>query len=397
MTYNGMDFAHPIHDADAHLIETPDWLRPYADPAFRERLRPIPVQRMTPDVPAEVEIERWRERHWDSRDRDAAEREIMVRKGWAAMGSFVKEHRPRALDLLGFSTQLVSTTLLGYYLFEAEHGDDLDYAYGFARAHNRGIVDFCAPDKRLLPVGYVPLADFERAGETAEEAIRMGCKALKISQSCPRGHSPSHLSLDPVWACAQEHGIPIVFHVRENKGIIDDAYYNNGNPPEHDFLGGGGENYRCVNYMAIPRDVMQTLATMIFDGVLDRFPRLKFGVLEMGASWLPGWMRYMDAGFEAFRKHESRLQRLSDRPSEIVRRQIRVTPYSTEDVGWIVSAGAGEEMLMFSSDYPHVEGGRDPLKRFESSTASMSAAAKRRFYCDNFVDLMDPALAALQA
>jgi predicted TIM-barrel fold metal-dependent hydrolase len=385
--YNGMTFSHPVHDADAHLVETPDWLLPYADRKIGGQIRPIAVQRMKPDVPASIEIETWVRRHWDPAEREAAEREIMLRKGWAAMGSFIKEHRPRALEVLGFSTQLVSTTLLSYSLFRAEHGDDLDFAYGYARAHNRGIVDFCSGDKRLLPVGYVPLADFERAAAMAEEAIQMGCKALRISQSCPRGHSPSHVGLDRVWACAQEHEVPIVFHVRENTGIIDDAYFNNGQPAERDFLGGAGENYRCVNYMAIPRDAMQTLATMIFDGVLDRFPRLKFGVTEMGASWAPGWLRYMDTGFHAFRKHEARLQRLSGLPSDIVRRQIRITPHPLEDVSWI-EAGVGEDVLMFGSDYPHVEGGRDPLKSFEMSMSDLSPAAKQRFYCDNFRDLL---------
>ena len=47
--------------------------------------------------------------------------------------------------------------------------------------------------------------------------------------------------------------------------------------------------------MAIPHSVMQTLAALIIDGVLDRFPRLKFGAIELGASWLPGWMRSMDS------------------------------------------------------------------------------------------------------
>ena len=313
----------------------------------------------------------------------------MLRKGWSAIGSFIKEDRPRALDLLGFAAQLVSTTLLAYPMYEAEQGDDLDFAYRYAEAHNRGIVDFCSVDKRLLPVGYVPLADFERAAAMAEEAILMGCKALRISQSCPRGHAPSHVGLDGVWARAQEHGVPIVFHVRENTGIIDSSYYNNGSPAEHDFLGGHGENYRCINYMAIPRDAMQTLATMIFDGVLDRFPRLKFGVMEMGASWVPGWMRYMDVGFQAFRRHEERLQRLSAPPSEIVHRQVRVSPHPLEDVNWIVT-NAGENVLMFASDYPHVEGGRDPLRSAERSMNAMSDQARRRFYCDNFLDLIGP-------
>jgi predicted TIM-barrel fold metal-dependent hydrolase len=68
-----------------------------------------------------------------------------------------------------------------------------------------------------------------------------------------------------------------------------------------------------------------------------------------------------------------------------------VTPYPHEPVGWII-AQAGEEVCLFSSDYPHVEGGRNPLRRFEESIAGLDEVAKRRFYCDNFVDLMGAGL-----
>ena len=69
------------------------------------------------------------------------------------------------------------------------------------------------------------------------------------------------------------------------------------------------------------------------------------------------------------------------------RRQIRATPYPAEDVGWIVR-NAGPEVCLFSSDYPHVEGGRNPIKRFEESMTELGEAAKQRFYVDNFADLM---------
>jgi predicted TIM-barrel fold metal-dependent hydrolase len=139
---------------------------------------------------------------------------------------------------------------------------------------------------------------------------------------------------------------------------------------------------------------MQTLATMILDGVLDRFPTLKIGVIEQGASWVPGWMRNMDSAHNAFYKNEERLQKMSLKPSEFVRRQVRVTPYPHEDAGWII-ANAGDEVCLFSSDYPHVEGGRHPIKRFEASmeAANINEQQKQRFYCDNFVDLMGAGLA----
>jgi predicted TIM-barrel fold metal-dependent hydrolase len=132
---------------------------------------------------------------------------------------------------------------------------------------------------------------------------------------------------------------------------------------------------------------------MIIDGVMDRHPRLKFGAIELGASWLPGWMRFMDSAHAAFYKNEERLHRLSAPPSEIVRRQLRVTPYPHEDAAWII-AGAGEEVCLFSSDFPHVEGGRNPLKRFDDSLAGAPRQAVTRFYSENFIDLMGEGLAA---
>ena len=74
-----------------------------------------------------------------------------------------------------------------------------------------------------------------------------------------------------------------------------------------------------------------------------------------------------------------------------MRRQVRATPYPAEDVGWIVEQ-AGDEICLFSSDFPHVEGGRNPIKRFEASMQGLSEAQKQRFYHDNFVDLMGKGL-----
>jgi predicted TIM-barrel fold metal-dependent hydrolase len=373
-----------IHDADSHVVETPEWFEPYADPSIRARMTKVYVSTVKPGEERFIDV--IRQRRNDPADRAKAEAEIMIRKNWSAMGSFVKEDRSRALDLLGFRSQLVFNTFFNKYLVQVEHGGDLDLAYGVARAHNRAMVDFCSVDARLLPVGYVPLADFARAKAMAAEAIALGCKALMIPSACPPGHSPSHIELFPVWATAQEAGIPIVFHVGGGGRLLDPNYFNNGLPMVTDFHG-GAENFRSVDYMAIPYPPMQTLATMIFDRVLDHFPRLRIGVIEQGAVWVPSWMRQMESALEAFAKTEERLRLLELRPSEYVRRQIRVTPYPTEPVGWII-AQAGEEVCLFSSDYPHVEGGRNPIKRFEDSLQGCGETTRQRFYCDNFVDLM---------
>ena len=110
------------------------------------------------------------------------------------------------------------------------------------------------------------------------------------------------------------------------------------------------------------------------------------------ASWLPGWLRNIDSAAHAFVKNEERLQKLSAKPSEIARRQLWVTPYPHEDAGWIIR-NSSEDMCLFSTDYPHVEGGRNPVKRFSETLEGLSPAALDAFYADNFIDMMGEGLA----
>ena len=375
-----------IHDADAHVMETPDWLVPFADPAIRPRL---PQLYLATTKPGEDRlIDKFARMHADPAYRAHDAEEIMQRKNWAATGSFLKRDRPQALDLLGFKSQLLFNTFQNETLGKLEHADDLELAYGVARAHNRAMTDFCAVDARLLATAYVPLADFARARAMAEEALALGAKALLIPSRCPRHHSPSHIAFDPLWAIAEEARVPVLFHVGGGAPLCSPKYFENGLPAEKDFHG-GDENFQSIDHMAIPYPPMQTLSTMIFDGVFERHPRLMFGVIEQGALWLPSWMRAMDAALEAYGRHERRLAKLRLKPSEYVRRQLRVTPYPTEDVGWIVRE-AGEEVCLFSSDYPHVEGGRNPLRRFAATTQGLGERALDRFYRANFAELMGP-------
>jgi predicted TIM-barrel fold metal-dependent hydrolase len=375
-----------VHDADSHVMETPGWYDPWVDPAIAERVADL-VGRPSPKIVSYVDAALERQRDPEARARAAEE--IMLRKGIDAHGAFDRADRPAALDALGFSSQLVFTTsLLGpLHIAERKDGGDLELAYGLARAHNHAIVDFCSVDRRLLPVAYLPLMDIDTSVAFVEEAIEGGAAGLMIASTCPKAHGPSHVGLDAVWARAQEAGVPILLHVGGG-APMDPGYKANGLPPVKDFAGGDA-NFTSVSFMPIAYSPMQTLATMIIDGVLDRFPGLRFGVIEQGASWVPGWMRSMDAAAEAFQKNETRLKELSMRPSDFVRRQVRVTPYPHEPVGWVIK-NTGPDVCMFSSDFPHIEGGRHPRKRFEASMDAEGCTEDERegFYRRNFEDLM---------
>ncbi|MEM7020053.1 MAG: amidohydrolase family protein [Pseudomonadota bacterium] len=371
-----------IHDADSHVMEFPDKITEFISAKYREDFQPYVRKRDT------AWIQEMKALHDDPEYLAGAEQEIMLRRGHSALGAFRKEDRPKTLDYLGFTSQLVFTSdaLDNYGL---EKGDTNALACEAARAHNRMMADFCSVDKRLLATGYVPLVDFEEAPRIAKEALEMGCKGLIIPSRCPPGHSPSHTAFEHLWSLAEEAGVPILFHVGGETKMKKD-YHNNGQPQVLDFHG-GAENFTSTSFMSIPLSLWETMAVLIIDGVLDRHENLKFGAIELGAGWVPSWMQFMDSGAAAFMKGEERLKKLSAKPSEIARRQFRVTPYPHENTGWIIE-NTGPEVCLFSSDFPHVEGGRNPLKRFGDSLQGISAENQQRFYRDNFIDLMGAGL-----
>jgi len=376
-----------IHDADSHVMELPGTINRYIDPKFRDDFvaktgRKDVLPEWFAKAAAQMENPEFLA---------GAEANILLRKNYEALGAFKASDRPKTLDYLGFASQLVFTTAC-LSNFGLEQMGEVELAVETARAHNRMMTEFCGVDRRLLATGYVPLIDRARAPQIAREAIALGAKALVVPSRHPPGFSPSHVELDPLWALAQEAQLPILFHVGGEEKMAKD-YLENGLPFVKDFHG-GDENFTSLTFMTIPLSLWQTLSALVIDGVFDRFPRLKWGAIELGASWLPSLMRFLDSGVAAFGREE-RLQKLSAKPSEILRRQFRATPYPHEDTRWIIE-NSGEEMCLFSSDFPHVEGGRNPLKRFNDSLQGVSETARRRFYRDNFIDLMgaglDPAL-----
>jgi len=310
-----------------------------------------------------------------------AEKRLLVDKGWYAMGAFDPAERSHVLDLFGFQAQLVFATFATAMFV----GRDLDLLYAGSRAHNRAVAEFCAGDSRLLPVGFVPLADPDRALSTLREAIEVGCAAIHVPSTAAGERSPSHPDLDPVWATLAEADVPFVLHVGGGGRLLDRAFHNNAMPVS-DHLG-GGENIRSKDFLAVSHSPSLFLGVLILDGVFDRFPNLRGGVIEEGASWVVSWMRQLDFAQRAFRRTEAPLRELALSPAEYVRRHLKFTPFPGEPVGWMIEQ-AGADLFMFSSDYPHPEGGKDPLAKFEATLEETPEEQKARFYYGNMAALL---------
>lgn len=367
------------YDADSHIMELQDWLAPYADPAIRDRIRPLYLGGA--GKLAERAVDEADRRRDDPEAARALEENVMGPKGWSALGAFDPRERSRALDLLGFDKQLVFSTFAATQFM----GDDAELLWGGTRALNRAMADFCSDDKRMVAVGMVPLHDASRASAEAAAAIDLGCGAILVA-SAPQGeNSPAHSEYDPLWRLLEERCVPFMLHIGGGGRTLPKAFHHNGKPKTTDFLG-GGENIRSKDYMVIHMAPEMMLSCMALDGVFERFAGLRGGCIEQGAMWVVPWLKRLDIAQETFQRTEPALK-LPMRASEYIRRSLKFTPFPTEPVGWMIEQ-AGEELFLFSSDYPHPEGGRNPLARFEASMQGTPEPAKQRFYADNFARMM---------
>ncbi|HXA27958.1 MAG TPA: amidohydrolase family protein [Candidatus Angelobacter sp.] len=376
MAYTGQ---RTVFDADSHILELPDFLDAHVAPAQRDLLWRGLFEARKDTLDSALDYAE--KRRTDPATAGEAEERLMKDKGWSAMGAWDPKERSRALDLLGFDAQLVFSTF-GTLLYKLAKDVDL---YDGTSAFTRAMVDFCAPDRRLMPVANIPLNDPARATVAAKEAIDLGCAAIMVPSTPAGDLSPTHPDLDPFWDLLSEADIPFVLHVGGGGELLNKAFHNNGMPVK-DHLG-GGENVRSKDYLAIHHSPEIFLGVIILDGLFDRFPKLRGGVIEQGAEWVVSWLHHLDGALRSFKRTEEPLQRLTMKPSEYAKKHLKFTPFPGEPVSWMMGQ-AGAELFMFSSDYPHPEGTTDPLGKFEAELDGVSEADRNRFYAGNFVDLM---------
>ncbi|HVY02500.1 MAG TPA: amidohydrolase family protein [Caulobacterales bacterium] len=369
-------------DADSHIMETPDWVSRHADPKIREQLAPLALGKAGGATYQAIEkaVERTAKRKAEG----AAIADVVKgAKGWSAPGAFDADERVKALDDLGFGSQLVfSTFSAGQYLAHK----DMEVRYGGLRAHNRAMAEFCAVDRRLVAVGQLSLSDPARAVKEIEEGVKMGCGAFWIPGTPVDDHSPGHPDVDPVWAALIDHNAPFMLHVGPNSNFVPKAYLNNGKPIPKDIVG-GGENLRVRDFVSLSFGPQLFITSLVFDQVFERFPKLRGGVIELGAGWVPEFLRNLDISQKIFKRSDPSVAELPLKASDYVRRALRFTPFPGEDVGRMIKDG-GADLFLFSSDYPHPEGTDDPIGRFERTFTGIGEDEKEQFYSGNYKYMM---------
>jgi len=185
--------------------------------------------------------------------------------------------------------------------------------------------------------------------------------------------------------------VPFLLHVGGQPIQIRKEYMETGRPQPSDWLG-GAENVRSKDLTVLHQAAEEFLSVLVLDGVLERHPGLRGAAVELGATWVPGMLARLDHAWEIWARSEPELARMQRRPSEQVQAQLAFTPYPFEDVGRLIAASS-DELYLFSSDYPHPEGGRNPIGRFAQSLTGASDTTLDRFYAGNFARVLPTATA----
>lgn len=377
-----------VRDADSHIVEPPGWIENYASkyvidnlgsaviPFDHPQLAPV-IERAASRVAGELE-----ELTADMKTNLFGHKEKYTM--WGALGAYDTAERVETLDIAGLSSQLVFP---GVCLSMVAMSSDERVQYEGSDALNRGMAEFCSDD-RLLAVGWLPMGNPEETLKSAERGIAAGVSAFQVPTDAVNGRSPAHIDFDPVWAVLEEARVPVLLHIGSGRRFPN-VYMETGVPRTFTESFSNIETTKPHDVPVLHHSTERWLTSMIYFGVLDRFPNLKIGIVELGSNWIPASMMNMDMGISLLGKFDKGLQDLSLKPSEFMRRQVRVAPLHTEDTGWVLRNTA-PEMLMFNTDYPHPEGGRDPFGDFERSLDAVDATAEEldRFYATNFEELM---------
>lgn len=391
MTY--VPASRAIYDADSHIMELPNFLKAYADPDLKDEIPEVSYSAsLVTDEEVAIIVEqggKHSEEHVQSM-LALGDDLIKTSKEIQALGAFNASDRSKAVDLLGFRKQLVFATHSVALPFHPSSKTEARLRYGATRAHNRHMQDFCSDDDRLLGVAVVPLDVPKMAIAELDFVIEAGLDAVWLPHRAPIGFSCGHVDLEPFWAKLAEAGIPFVLHVGGSPLQALKSWSVNGRAAVKDWMG-GGENVRTKDALVMHQPIETFVSMMVAEGLFERHPKLRGAAVELGAGWVPEMLRRLDDITRIYSRVDESV-RFDRTPSEQISAQMAFTPFPHEDVANII-AQSNPNLYMFSSDYPHVEGGRDPLGKFDGHLADTDDATKEAFFTENFLRIWPEARA----
>lgn len=375
----------PFYDADSHIMEKPDFLKAYADPSIRDDIAEVSYSAslVTDEEVAQIMAQGGKHSDEHIKEMVALGDDLIAKsKEIQALGAFNKDDRKVAMNMLGFKKQLVFATHSVAQPFHPSSKISPKLRYGATRAHNRHMIDFCSDDDRLMGVGVIPLDSPADAMKELEFALEGNLEAIWVPHRSPINIAPGHIELEPFWKLLADSGTPFVIHVGGSPLQALKSWSNNGRGAVKDWMG-GGENVRTKDAAVMHQPPETFISMLLLDGVFDRHPNLRGAAVELGAGWVPELLKRLDWVSKIYGRVDESV-RFERTPTQQLTEQMGFTPFPHEDVANLIQQ-SNEDLYLFSSDYPHVEGGRDPIGKFTKALEAESEKTNENFFSENFL------------
>jgi predicted TIM-barrel fold metal-dependent hydrolase len=289
-----------------------------------------------------------------------------------------RDARLALMDEQGVDSALLYPATMG--TMAEHHVRGVRPLYANLHAYNQFLHDTWGFDRdgRIYTPAVLSLRDVDEAVAELDVVLGRGARFVMLQAGPAYGRSPAHPHFDAFWARINEAKASVAFHIGEywyNENIAP-AW---GLDPEPVFFEMSAWQWQhCWGR----RPIEETLSALIFDNLFGRFPDIHVVVSEFGAEWVPLFVRHMDKSRGMGRRGPWIGGKLTDRPSAIFNRHVRVAPYPEDDVAKIVADLGHSECIVMGSDYPHGEGFANP-RDFEHLIETLPVEDQRKIMWDN--------------
>ncbi len=285
-------------------------------------------------------------------------------------GMWVSSVRLKHLDAEGIDTAVIFGSLVCLGVCGVH---DLDLGAAIARAYNDGTAEYCSADpRRMKAVAAVPLQNIEAAVSEAHRAVKqLGCVGIVVPPNV-HGRNLDTESFFPVYQAAQELNVPICVH--GSSGLYGVPF-------------AGVERFNDFFYahaVAHPFEQMIAAASLVCNGVLDKFPKLRVAFLEGQCGWVPFWMERLDEHFEVL----GRQVPIKVKPSVYMKGPQCYYSIEVDEttVDWVMGE-VGNERLLYASDYWHWDAKFPDSVRSVTARKTLSDQQKKMLLRDNAIRL----------
>jgi predicted TIM-barrel fold metal-dependent hydrolase len=249
-------------------------------------------------------------------------------------GCIAIEPRLRDMDVMGIRHEINFGNAIGGGMPHP----DLEVREHIFRIYNDHLAEMGVQSGgRFHGVGSINYWDMSKVRASIQEVKDLGLKTYLLPQN-PKGADGEILDylapeMAPLWDAAEDVGLPICFHVGE--------FFKGG-------TGGIG-----ISSMISFGPFRKTLAELIFGGILDRHPRLRIVFAEADLNWIPGALQTASMVYECYSSLMD--PKIKHHPRHYWHNNCYAT-FMHDPVGLRLLDIIGHDRVMWSSDYPHVEG-----------------------------------------